>query len=232
MGGINLKSHYTAQEIAFMRLPGLPGTRTGVSVRAKNEGWSSRPRSGQGGGYEYALDSMPSDIQNKIREYYYNTLLQQQPVKAPAAAKTTASSSQLLEIVRQCPAVLDQKTAQLTQKQRDIADARMVLVVEVLRLEDTGLSRIKAIDFICDRSRSSDLPEHLQKYVDLANARKGQRVGVSVRALNQWVVDYLRAKNNSERLALLAPGHKKAKQPELVAWVPMFMAPGSVTVTA
>ncbi|MCW2480519.1 Mu transposase C-terminal domain-containing protein [Candidatus Symbiopectobacterium sp. NZEC135] len=224
MSGINLKSHYTAQEIAFMRLPGLPGTRPGVSVRAKTEGWSSRPRSGQGGGYEYALDSMPSDIQNKIREYYYNTLLQQQPVKAPAVTKTTASSSQLLEIVRQCPAVLDQKTAELTQKQRDIADARMVLAVEVLRLEDTGLSRIKAINFICDRSRTCDLPEHLQKYVDLANARKGQRVGVSVRALNQWVIDYLRARNSSERLALLAPGHKKAKQPEQVAWVPMFMA--------
>ncbi|MBN3068183.1 transposase [Pectobacterium brasiliense] len=224
MSRTNLKSHYTAQEIADMRLPGIPGTRPGITARAKNSGWLSRPRVGQGGGYEYSLESMSSDIQNKIREHYYNTLLQQQPVNAPAVAKTTASSSQLLEIVRQCPAVLDQKTAEMTQKQRDIADARMVMVVEVLRLEDTGLSRIKAINFICDRSRSGDLPTHLQKYVDLANARKGQRVGVSVRALNQWVVDYLRAKNSAERLALLAPGHKKAKRPEQLAWVPMFMA--------
>lgn len=208
-------------------LPGMPGTLQGIrwamNKRAGNAPELMRRRLGTKA-FEYHIDCLPPQAREEVQRRHYNTLLQQQPVKAPAVAKTTASSSQLLEIVRQCPAVLDQKTAELTQKQRDIADARMVLAVEVLRLEDTGLSRIKAINFICDRSRSSDLPEHLQKYVDLANARKGQRVGVSVRALNQWVVDYLRAKNSSERLALLAPGHKKAKQPEQVAWVPMFMA--------
>ncbi|PWC24714.1 transposase [Brenneria nigrifluens] len=213
----------TAKDIAG--LPGLPSAISSVLRKAKKENWVFRQKSGvKGVAYEFQFDCLPSGVQNAIRQRYYEQLLQQQPTKSPAKAKTTASSSQLLEIVRQCPAVLEQKTAELTQKQRDIADARMVLVVEVLRLEDTGLSRIKAINFICDRSRSGDLPEHLQKYVSLANARKGQRVGVSVRSLNQWVVDYLRAKDSAERLALLSPGHKKVKKPEQIAWVPMFMS--------
>ncbi|WP_080650205.1 Mu transposase C-terminal domain-containing protein [Dickeya zeae] len=211
-------------------LPGLPrmehNIRSRLDKRAGSNAELRRRREGSKA-FEYHVDCLPDIARDTVLQRHYNTLLQQQPVSAPATAvtaSTTASTSQMLELVRQCPAMLEQKTAALTQKQRDIADARMVLVVEVLRLQDTGLSRIKAISFICDRSRSGDLPEHLQRYVATANARKGQRVGVSVRALNQWVVDYLRAKDASERLVLLAPGHLKAKRPEQLAWLPMFMS--------
>lgn len=220
--------YLTVKEI--VGLPGMPGTLQGVRW-AMNKFTSNAPdmirkRSGTKA-LEYHIDCLPAAVREAVLQRHYNTLLQQPPVNTHAkavTASTTASTSQMLELVRQCPAMLEQKTAALTQKQRDIADARMVLVVEVLRLQDTGLSRIKAIQFICDRSRSGDLPEHLQRYVATANARKGQRIGVSVRALNQWVVDYLRAKDASERLVLLAPGHLKAKRPEQLAWLPMFMA--------
>lgn len=208
-------------------LPGLPGTLQGIrwSMNKRTAGYPELIRKRPGTkAFEYHIDCLPSVAREEVQRRHYNALLLQPIASDPVKAKTSAQSNQLLEIVRQCPAVLDQKTAELTQKQRDIADARMVLVAEVLRLEDSGLSRIKAISFIGDRSRSGDLPEHLQKYVATANARRGQRTGVSVRALNQWVVDYLKARNSAERLALLAPGHKKAKQPEQVAWVPMFMA--------
>ncbi|WP_258304483.1 DNA-binding protein [Pectobacterium atrosepticum] len=157
---MSISSWVTAKDIAG--LPGLPSAISSVLRKAKKENWVFRQKCGiKGVAYEFNFDGLPMVVQNALRERYYNTLLQQQPVKALAVAKTSASSSQLLEIVRQCPAVLDQKTAEMTQKQRDIADARMVLVVEVLRLEDTGLSRIKSINFICDRSRSGDLPAHL-----------------------------------------------------------------------
>lgn len=211
-------------------LPGLPRMEHNIRSRLdKRSGGNAELRRRREGSkaFEYHVDCLPDIARDTVLQRHYNTLLQQQPATAPAkavTASTTASTSQMLELVRQCPAMLEQKTAALTQKQRDIADARMVLVVEVLRLQDTGLSRIKAIQFICDRSRSCDLPEHLQRYVTTANARKGQRVGVSVRALNQWVIDYLRAKDASERLVLLAPGHLKAKKPEQLAWLPMFMA--------
>ncbi|WP_319922054.1 DNA-binding protein [Klebsiella variicola] len=61
MNQINLKTHYTAQELADMRLPGLPETRPGIVARAKTNSWDSRARSGRGGGNEYSLESLPTE---------------------------------------------------------------------------------------------------------------------------------------------------------------------------
>ncbi|MBG6244763.1 transposase, partial [Candidatus Symbiopectobacterium sp. 'North America'] len=90
----------TAKDIAG--LPGFPSAISSILRKAKKENWISRQKSGvKGIAYEFQLDALPSELQSAIRESYYNNLLQQRVVKAPAVAKTTASSSQLLEIVRQ-----------------------------------------------------------------------------------------------------------------------------------
>ncbi|MDH3000357.1 hypothetical protein A1D23_09215 [Chelonobacter oris] len=95
----------------------------------------------------------------------------------------------------------------LTQKQRDIADARMALVAYVAELE-RAQSRIKAITFICDRTKCGALPTDVAKLVDVANARNGNDCGrvLSVRTLNQWVIDYHKCSTAEERLRALAPG--------------------------
>lgn len=49
----------TAQQIADLRLEGLPTTVRGVISRANAEGWQWKPRMGRGGGRLYAADALP-----------------------------------------------------------------------------------------------------------------------------------------------------------------------------
>ncbi len=76
MAEINLKTHYTAQELADMTLPGLPLTRPGITARAKSCGWKTRARSGRGGGSEYAIEFLPDAAQEAIREKAYLSILE------------------------------------------------------------------------------------------------------------------------------------------------------------
>ena len=61
------KPHYTALQIAGMRLPGLPGTKRGVNARVLSESWPYclRP-SGRSGGKVYPLEALPDEAQSKI----------------------------------------------------------------------------------------------------------------------------------------------------------------------
>ena len=228
MHGISLKTHYTAQEIADMCLPGLPETRPGVAARAKSAKWLSRSRAGRGGGSEYAIESLPIMAQDAIRERYLNSFLMAPKNGFKHSLKTSKSAvrvTQELDLMRKCPAILENKVSVLNNDQRVTADARMALVVEVLRLEnEAGLSRISAIKYITAKAQSESLPEQLQECVSFANARRGKERTLSVRSLNGWVLDYLRGKDAAERLALLAPGYNKAKPVENIRWMPMFMA--------
>ena len=62
------KPHYTAFQIAKMRLPGMPGTVSGVHRKAARESWPLRLRpSGRGGGRVYPLEALPDEAQAKIR---------------------------------------------------------------------------------------------------------------------------------------------------------------------
>ncbi|WP_347253852.1 DNA-binding protein [Leminorella grimontii] len=209
-------------------LPGLPASVSSIIRKAQKENWLFRQRSGvKGVTFEYHIDCLPSEAREAVIERHYHSVLATARVAPkPATIKTTIAKSKTeLELVRQCPALLESKTAELTDAQRAIADSRCALVAEVLRLEADGLSRIKAINFICDRSRTRSLPDTLQQHSERANARRGtSRVGVSVRSLNSWVVDYCRAQNGAERLALLAPGHHKQTKPEQIKWLPQFLA--------
>ena len=62
------KPHYTALQIAGMRLPGMPGTVSGVHRKAARESWPLRLRpSDRGGGKVYPLSALPDEAQAKIR---------------------------------------------------------------------------------------------------------------------------------------------------------------------
>jgi transposase InsO family protein len=56
-----VKSWLSAAEIAALALPGMPVTESGVWRAAKRGCWSGRPRAGNGGGVEYALDILPAE---------------------------------------------------------------------------------------------------------------------------------------------------------------------------
>ncbi|EKT54183.1 transposase [Providencia sneebia] len=178
--------------------------------------------------FEYHIDCFPEHIQEIIKSRFYAQALETQvPVIVEPSETKTPRSTQLatdLNLMRQCPALLDRKVGELTGNQKDIADARAMLAQEVLKLIRLGSSRTAAVKMISEQSRDHALPTHLQRAADAANARKGKsRKGISVRSLQEWVTVYQSTSNSAERLALLAPGHHKARKPEQVAWLPAFL---------
>ncbi len=178
--------------------------------------------------FEYHIDCFPEHIQEIIKSRFYAQALETQvPVIVEPSETKTPRSTQLatdLDLMRQCPALLDRKVGELTGNQKDIADARAILAQEVLKLIRLGSSRTAAVKMISEQSRDHTLPPHLQRAADAANARKGKsRKGVSVRSLQEWVTVYQSTTNGAERLALLAPGHHKERKPEQVAWLPAFL---------
>ena len=58
-----IKEAYTTREVATFL--GYATVRS-VLLRAKQENWPSRPRSGQGGGFEYPTVKLPADVREAI----------------------------------------------------------------------------------------------------------------------------------------------------------------------
>ncbi|MEX9784653.1 Mu transposase C-terminal domain-containing protein [Providencia manganoxydans] len=178
--------------------------------------------------FEYHIDCFPEHIQEIIKSRFYAQALETQStvIVEPSETKTPRSTQLAtnLDLMRQCPALLDRKVGELTGNQKDIADARAILAQEVLKLIGLGSSRTAAVKMISEQSRDHTLPPHLQRAADAANARKGtSRKGVSVRSLQEWVTVYQSTTNGAERLALLAPGHHKARKAEHIGWLPAFL---------
>ncbi|MFU8625551.1 Mu transposase C-terminal domain-containing protein [Raoultella ornithinolytica] len=223
MDQINLKSHYTAQELANMRLPGLPETRPGIVARAKSEGWAFRPRSGRGGGSEYSLESFPTAMQENIRGICIKQLMSKDAEAFPVASVKSTGSK--IALYREHPSLVEQKLDRLTSDQTKAADARIALVSEVLRIGDVpGYSCAKAIREIVRQSKSGELPQRLTDMVSLANAKKGTSRTLSEISLKRWMADFKKAGTPAERIALLAPGKRQRVEPEEIAWLPDFLA--------
>lgn len=53
------RTHLSANEIAALRLAGLPGTKRGVLLLADRAGWGRVDRPGPGGGFWYSIESLP-----------------------------------------------------------------------------------------------------------------------------------------------------------------------------
>ncbi|HHL1930918.1 TPA: DNA-binding protein [Klebsiella pneumoniae] len=223
---MSIKTHFSAEELAQMRLPGLPSTSRNIRERAKKEGWQAQKRQGVGGGCAYHVDSLPDEAQTVLREKIYQQVLATKTNTTPTRASKCGVSKPRTELnlMRQCPALLDREVSALTEKQKLIADARAALAMEVEKLRDAGMSRTSAVNYVSNASRTGTLPEHLMKAVELANARKGSRTGVGTRSLQEWLSVFESTKSGGERLAMLAPGHLKAKKPEQISWLPDFLA--------
>ncbi|WP_407712492.1 DNA-binding protein [Enterobacter bugandensis] len=210
-----------------MSLPGLPSTSRNIRERAKKEGWSSQKRTGAGGGCTYHVDSLPEEAKKVLLEKIYQSVLATKSNEPSVRASKCgeAKPRKELALIRQCPALLDREVNSLTEKQKQIADARAALALEVEKLRDAGMSRTAAVNFVSMGSRNGTLPEHLMNSAELANARKGSsRAGVGTRSLQEWVSVFESTKPGIERMAMLAPGHLKAKKPEQIKWLPDFLA--------
>ncbi|MGV5029141.1 DNA-binding protein, partial [Klebsiella pneumoniae subsp. ozaenae] len=168
----SVQLYYSAPELALMKLSGFPQTSQAINAKAKKEGYVSRSKA-VGKGVEYALESLPSNVRKQILKKHYADLLHQTPSQSvevgEVKAKIGIKPRGELEVMRKCPALLERKTNALTTGQKDIADARMVLVVEVMRLMDGGMPRKGAVELVAKESQASSLPPALQKAADKAN---------------------------------------------------------------
>lgn len=220
----------TAKEC--VSLPGLPSMEHNIRGRlnkAAGDSLDLRRRREGTKAFEYHVDCLPAEAREAVRQRHYKSVLGQSACQSVEVAKREqkepAKPAQALEIMRQCPALLEREVDSLTDKQKQIADARVMLVQEVEKLRDAGMSRVGAVRLISDGSRDGTLPERLTPVAVIANARKGDRSGISVRTLQGWITVYETTRPGLERLALLAPGHKKETAPEDVGWFYSLFAP-------
>ncbi|WP_158780740.1 Mu transposase C-terminal domain-containing protein [Pantoea sp. BAV 3049] len=215
----------------LMGLPGLPGTVQGLRFTLNKLAGDSvelmRRRKGTKA-FEYHVDCLPEQAREIVRAKAARRLLasaEAGDAQVPVARSVGIKSRQELVLLRQCPALVERKVNKLTEKQKKIADARMVLAQEVLRLMDTlGSTRKAAVEFVATESQNGTLPERVQLAADIANARKGStRRGVGKSSLQQWLSDYLATQHSGERLAIMAPGQAKKKEVFQYSWMPDFM---------
>ncbi|WP_291969404.1 transposase [Candidatus Symbiopectobacterium sp.] len=222
-------------------LPGLPGTVQGVRYTLNKcaAGLPEMMRRRQGTkAYEYNVDCLPDAAREAVQARMARQLLAQSaslPARATIAGElvTGAGGEKVqceLALYRKCPALQEKKLRGLSDSQKAVGDARMVLVQEVLRLMDSsengGLSmkRKQAVEFIADASVAGTLPDCVQRAADIANARKGAtRAGVSVPTLQRWLSAWMAADTVGERMALLAPGKVSKKEVFQYSWMPDFM---------
>lgn len=193
-----------------MQLVGMPLTVPGVRYFAKTNNFSAQIRSKSGGGLEYALASMPKNIQNAVR-------------KDCIAALVLADIKPV--IVKPLEIALRESTKlnALNEKQRRIADARLAVVNKVTELE-AHLSRVKAVGLVIKHAKEGGLDKSLMAYIAIANAKNNTQSRVlSQRTLMQWVIDASRCKTPQERLQVLAPAIRRAAPLESLAWLPSFL---------
>lgn len=204
MNEISLKTHYSVAELLKLKLSTLPQAHKNVLDKAKRENWESRKRVGKGGGMEYALCSLPQALQDEIRTKFAVSIVKAKPKSFPADLRQ-----------------VELKT--LTEKQREVAGARMALVAQVAQLEQAQ-PRYKAIKFFCKQIKHGGISDDLMRLVETANNKKGKNRTLSERTLNQWVLDYEKADTPEERLKALAPMQRVAKKAEEIVWLPDFLA--------
>lgn len=94
-----MKSFLSAAEIAGLKLPGVPSSPRGVLFAAERGGWTSRPRSGRGGGVEYAVESLPEEariayVGQNIEAVEIPVAVAREAAAEPEAAKLSGTAAQ------------------------------------------------------------------------------------------------------------------------------------------
>ena len=97
-----MKEWLTAQEIAELKLPGLPTAHKNILAKAKAEHWESRPREGRGGGREYHIRNLPPAARTELaRRIAQNTAVvpafERFPEELPDVTQLRATSRRVME---------------------------------------------------------------------------------------------------------------------------------------
>ena len=134
----NLKTHYSAKELVGLSLATLPNSVQGILYQAKKNCWATQKRVGKGGGVEYAVKSMPEDVQAEIVVKLGKSAVKNLPVLAEESAPVDA---QLLW------ASYEQGTAKQQQK----AQMKLGIMFAVAELVSGGVKILDALALVCHK---------------------------------------------------------------------------------
>ncbi|HHV7522958.1 TPA: DNA-binding protein [Burkholderia orbicola] len=155
-----VKSHYSAVELADMMLPNVPRSSSGIFRAARSGKWEARKREGRGGGFEYAIDSLPVDAQAEIRRRAAAALVTSVPVQP---AKAVIRRGQQLQLVE-------------TDMQRLRADARKGILSMLDRImTQCGVSREAAMHTLLTQARLGTLDDHMMAMLRAAKDPRGRK---------------------------------------------------------
>ncbi|EEW0910759.1 TPA: transposase [Escherichia coli] len=212
-------------------LPGMPGTAQGVRYSIKKMASSEHFRRKRAGSktIEYSIDCLPPITQQALRERHVAQLMATAPqeitTQPPVKRERKQNVVQPVEAYRGSPQLVEERLNALTENQRKVAEARIALVCEVLRIsQEPGFSCASAIRFIVARLAQGNLEDRLESLVITANARKGKERTLSAITLKRWIAAFNKAQNAAERLLLLVPGKRDEIKPEEISWLPEFLA--------
>ncbi|EFJ6929845.1 DDE-type integrase/transposase/recombinase [Escherichia coli] len=212
-------------------LPGMPGTAQGVRYSIKKMASSEHFRRKRAGSktIEYSIDCLPPITQQALRERHVAQLMATDPqeitTQPPVKRERKQNVVQPVEAYRGSPQLVEERLNALTENQRKVAEARIALVCEVLRIsQEPGFSCASAIRFIVARLAQGNLEDRLESLVITANARKGKERTLSAITFKRWIAAFNKAQNAAERLLLLAPGKRDEIKPEEISWLPEFLA--------
>ena len=135
---IPLKSFYSANELSQLGLKSLPTSHRRILDKAKRENWNSRKRDGKGGGVEFAVKSMPEDVQAEIVVKLGKSAVKNLPVLAEESAPVDA---QLLWATYE----------QGTTKQQQKAQMKLGIMFAVAELVNGGVKILDALALVCHK---------------------------------------------------------------------------------
>lgn len=174
---MSVKTHYSATELAAMKLPGLPSATKNVIAKAEREAWSSRKRTGRGGGFEYALTSLPAAAQEHIRTTAARELLASLPMPAPAKAKPLALREEQLPLA-------------LTTEQQTVEAARLGVLAHIENLmAGCGLSKERAMHHLLASVAAGTADPLVCAMLRKAEDKRGRKSGgdlPAVRTIKRW----------------------------------------------
>lgn len=150
-----LKSHFSAQELADLELDSLPKTKKAILDKAKRENWTSKPRQGKGGGYEYSLNSLPQETQAEL-------ILKNSEKSAVEISERSEATAPQRKELNYLPEVFWRAYDRVTQKRKDKAESRFKAVCAVTELIANGMEVRPALAKTAERFGES--PKSVERW--------------------------------------------------------------------
>lgn len=198
MSQVIVKTHYSAAELAAMRLPMLPTTKANVIAMAERSLWEFIEVTGRGGARREYLP--PADVMEAIRGKADQALI------AAVPAKTLPKRE------------IEQLSLVTTEAQNLKADARKgVLLALELLMQRSGYPMKKAARVLIEMARKGEANAQLVNMLKMARDERGRPSAdglPSERSVLRFV-EY-------ERTGMLAP-KKRERDMTVPAWAPAFL---------